>query len=50
MVFSIVPLRSVLPGAPPPGAWIDSVLVLWVLIGLGVAMFIYVVAWWRQSD
>jgi hypothetical protein len=50
MVFSIVPLRSVLPGAPPPGAWIDSVLVLWVLVGLGVAMFIYIVAWWRQSD
>lgn len=49
MVFAIVPLRSVLPGAPPPGAWIDEILILWVFLGLGTAMLLYVVAWWRQT-
>ncbi|MFX7961050.1 DUF4436 family protein [Acinetobacter baumannii] len=39
-----------MPGAPPPGAWIDQALVLWVLIALVVAMVLYVEAWWKQSD
>jgi uncharacterized protein DUF4436 len=50
MLFAIVPLRKILPGAPPPGAWIDQALVLWVLIALIVAMALYVVAWYRYSD
>ncbi|WP_236746664.1 DUF4436 family protein, partial [Mycobacteroides abscessus] len=50
MLFAIVPLRNILPGAPPPGAWIDQALVLWVLIALVVAMVLYVEAWWKQSD
>jgi hypothetical protein len=28
MLFAVVPLRNILPGAPPPGAWIDVALVL----------------------
>jgi hypothetical protein len=28
MLFAVVPLRNILPGAPPPGAWIDVGLVL----------------------
>lgn len=50
MLFAVVPLRNILPGAPPPGAWIDRALVLWVLIALVVAMVLYVEAWWKQSD
>lgn len=50
MLFAIVPLRNILPGAPPPGAWIDQALVLWVLIALVVAMALYIYAWHRYSD
>ncbi len=50
MLFAIVPLRNILPGAPPPGAWIDQALVLWVLIALVVAMAMYIYAWHRYSD
>jgi Domain of unknown function (DUF4436) len=50
MLFAIVPLRNILPGAPPPGAWIDQALVLWVLIALIVAMALYIVAWHRHSE
>lgn len=50
MLFAIVPLRNILPGAPPPGAWVDLGLVLWVLVALVVAMVIYIIAWWRHSE
>ncbi|MGV0603678.1 DUF4436 family protein [Mycolicibacterium sp. XJ1904] len=50
MLFAVVPLRNLLPGAPPAGAWIDLAVVLWVLIALAAAMVLYIVAWWRQRD
>lgn len=50
MLFSVVPLRNFLPGAPPPGSWIDQAVVLWVLIALVVAMALFVFAWMRQRD
>ncbi|GAY18779.1 DUF4436 family protein [Mycobacterium sp. shizuoka-1] len=50
MLFSVVPLRTVLPGNPPAGSWIDEVLVIWVLMALVAAMVIYLVAWARRSD
>ncbi len=50
MLFAVVPLRNLLPGAPPPGAWIDLAVVLWVLVALAAAMVLYVVAWFRQGD
>lgn len=50
MLFAIVPIRNFMPGAPPPGAWIDQVLVLWVLLALTAAMVLYFVAWWRRCD
>lgn len=50
MLFAVVPLRNFLPGAPPPGAWIDQAIVLWVLIGLVSAMALYIVCWWRFSE
>ncbi|ORA11533.1 hypothetical protein BST14_18350 [Mycobacterium arosiense ATCC BAA-1401 = DSM 45069] len=39
-----------LPGAPPPGSWIDQAIVQWVLIALVTAMTLYIVAWIRQGD
>ena len=51
MLFAVVPLRNLLPGAPPAGAWIDQAVVLWVLVALAVSMVMYVVAArWKQSD
>jgi hypothetical protein len=50
MLFAVMPLRNFLPGSPPPGSWVDQALVLWVLIGLVVAMTIFFFAWWRFRD
>jgi hypothetical protein len=30
MLFAGVPLRNILPGAPPAGSWIDQAVVIWV--------------------
>jgi hypothetical protein len=49
-LFAIVPLRNILPGAPPPGSWIDQAIVQWVLIALVTAMSLYIFAWIRQGD
>lgn len=49
-LFAIVPLRNILPGAPPPGSWIDQAIVQWVLIALVTAMTLYIIAWMRQGD
>ena len=49
-LFAIVPLRNILPGAPPPGSWIDQAIVQWVLIALVTAMTLYIIAWIRQGD
>jgi hypothetical protein len=50
MLFAIVPLRNILPGAPPPGAWIDMALVLWVIVALVAAMVMVVISWFKQVD
>jgi uncharacterized protein DUF4436 len=50
MLFAVIPIRNFLPGAPPPGAWVDQALVIWVLIALVGAMVLYMVTWYRQSD
>jgi hypothetical protein len=49
MLFAVVPLRNILPGTPPPGAWIDQAVVIWVLIGLATALILYIIAWYRTS-
>ena len=49
MLFAVVPLRNILPGSPPPGAWIDQAVVIWVLIGLATALVLYIMAWYRHS-
>jgi hypothetical protein len=28
MLFATIPLRNLLPGSPPAGAWVDAVIVL----------------------
>lgn len=48
MLFAVVPLRNFLPGSPPTGAVIDQGLVIWVLLGLILAMVIYIVAFYRD--
>ena len=50
MLFAVVPLRNILPGAPPPGSWIDQAVVQWVLIALVTAMSLFIFAWIRQGD
>jgi hypothetical protein len=49
-LFAIVPLRNILPGAPPPGSMIDQALVQWVLLALATAMALYIYSWVRQGD
>jgi len=50
MLFAVIPIRNFLPGAPPPGAWIDQALVIWVLIALVGAMTLYMFSGYRRSD
>jgi hypothetical protein len=50
LLFAVIPIRNFLPGAPPPGAWIDQVLVIWVLIALVGAMGLYMYTWYKRSD
>ncbi len=49
MLFATIPIRNFLPGNPPPGSWVDAVIVLWVIIGLVAALGLYVAAWWREG-
>jgi hypothetical protein len=48
LLFAVVPLRTLFPGAPPLGGWIDRTVVIWVLVGLVVAQGLYMKAWWNE--
>ncbi len=50
VLFAVIPIRNFLPGSPPPGAWVDQALVLWVLIALVVARILFFITWYRQTD
>ncbi|OBA61699.1 DUF4436 domain-containing protein [Mycobacterium sp. 1100029.7] len=50
LLFAVIPIRNFLPGAPPPGAWIDQALVIWVLIALVGAMGLYMFTWYKRTD
>ena len=50
MLFAVVPLRNILPGSPPYGSLVDQALVLWVLIALVTAMFLFLFGWSQQRD
>jgi hypothetical protein len=49
-LFAIVPLRNILPGAPPPGSMIDQALVQWVLLALATSMALYIYSYIVQGD
>lgn len=49
MLFAVLPIRNLLPGAPPIGSWVDYSVVLWVVLGLVTAMILYVYTWWRDA-
>lgn len=48
MLFAVVPLRNALPDSPPFGAWVDVMIVIWVIVALVTAMGLYVSCWWRH--
>ena len=50
LLFATVPLRNFLPGSPPTGSWVDVAVVLWVLVGLAVALVFVVRVWWRDTE
>lgn len=49
LLFAMVPLRTNLPGAPPIGVWIDFLVFLWVILGLMVALAVFIGSWLRFS-
>ena len=49
MLFATVPIRTFLPGSPPPGSWVDIAVVLWVIVALGTALVFGVGTWWRYG-
>ncbi|MDQ1250918.1 MAG: hypothetical protein QG597_5298 [Actinomycetota bacterium] len=49
LLFAMVPLRTNLPGAPPIGVWIDFLVFLWVILGLMVALAVFIGSWLRYS-
>jgi hypothetical protein len=50
MLFAVVPLRNYLPGAPPPGAWVDVTIVVWVIAAMVLSLVVFVAAWWRHGS
>lgn len=50
LLFAMVPLRTNMPGAPPIGVWIDFLVFLWVLIGLMIALSLFIGSWLRYTS
>lgn len=44
LLFATIPIRNFFPGSPPPGSWVDVLVVLWVIVALAVGMLIGVAA------
>lgn len=49
LLFAMVPLRLNMPGAPPIGVWIDFLVFMWVLLGLMLALVVFISTWVRFS-
>ena len=47
LLFALIPLQRLLPGAPEIGAWIDVCVFLWVAIVLMTGMGVFMVSWLR---
>lgn len=48
MLFAVVPLRNLLPNAPPFGALIDGSVTVWVVGTLIISMMVYILCWWQH--
>ncbi len=48
LLFATIPIRNFFPGSPPPGSWVDVLVVLWVVVALAAALFVGVAAWIRS--
>lgn len=44
LLFATIPIRNFFPGSPPPGSWVDVLVVLWVIVALTVGLLIGVAA------
>jgi len=44
MLFATIPIRNFFPGSPPPGSWVDVLVVLWVIIALAGVLVIALAA------
>ena len=44
LLFATIPIRNFFPGSPPPGSWVDVLVVLWVIVALGAGLVIGVAA------
>jgi hypothetical protein len=40
LLFATIPIRTFFPGSPPPGSWVDVLVVLWVIVALTVGLLI----------
>ncbi|BBZ75035.1 hypothetical protein MANY_03720 [Mycolicibacterium anyangense] len=47
LLFALIPLQRLLPGAPEIGAWIDVCVFLWVAIVLMASMGVFMISWLR---
>ncbi len=48
LLFATIPIRNFFPGSPPPGSWVDVLVVLWVIVALAVGLVIGVAAFIRH--
>lgn len=48
LLFATIPIRNFFPGSPPPGSWVDVLVVLWVIVALTVGLLIGVAAFIRH--
>ncbi|WP_395725722.1 DUF4436 family protein [Nakamurella sp.] len=48
LLFATIPIRNFFPGSPPPGSWVDVLVVLWVIVALTVGLLIGVAAFLRH--
>lgn len=48
LLFATIPIRNFFPGSPPPGSWVDVLVVLWMVVALTAALFVGVAAWIRS--
>jgi len=48
LFFATIPIRNFCPGSPPPGSWVDVLVVLRVIVALTAGLLIGVAAFIRH--